>query len=218
MDNNVFQWKTFNNKINKRIYFWVCFSNFSNWSDSCCCGATLPVALIFSTDIICVLFVSHCLDPSTTPACTVWHLMCLFMEIMAKIWTFILNVMNSMNAVSGTSLAAVRKYSSSQSVMDSASLLGAAESMRRQPYFPAGANLWYNKLVIVSIWSIAIIWLWDAVCTQIFLHHWSVRRFNQSKLCEKSHKKVLFVLFLFCIAGWQADIAVYAKEHQKHEK
>ena len=58
--------------------------------------------LTFSTDIICVLSVLHGMDFSTASPCTVWYRPHLFIQIMAKLWTFILTVMNITNTVTST--------------------------------------------------------------------------------------------------------------------
>lgn len=76
-----------------------------------------------------------------------------------NIWTLILTLTYSLKAVTGAFLQQQWKHIHRKPVMDFASLPGAAESMKRQPIPPAGDNLSPYKLVIVSVWSIAVIWL-----------------------------------------------------------
>lgn len=85
----------------------------------------------------------------------------------------------------------------------------AAESMRMQPFFLLGANLPPYKLVIVSAWSITVIWLCDTICRLIFLHIVPVGRVQQQEQSLFFRKKTSFssicALVGFCMLPWHVE-------------
>lgn len=83
-------------------------------------------------------------------------------------------------------LAAVRTHSSP--VSDGFCIIIGRCRINDEPaHFPPEANY---KLVIVSIWYIAVIWLSDAFCAEIFLYHWPLRKVLQQ---EPNSKASVFV-------------------------